>query len=86
METLYNEVKGQRCMLTSIVNQYLLSNKPNIPDRRPSYKSMKSVGTSSQEMLDGAFLCFFEGSLYIGFIVIDFVDIEESFYSLLIMQ
>lgn len=52
METLYSEVKGQRCMLTSIVNQYLLSNKPNIPDRRPSYKSMKSVGTSSQELLD----------------------------------
>lgn len=72
-------------MLTSIVNQYLLSNKPNIPDRRPSYKSMKSVGTSSQEMLDGTFLCFFEGSLYIGFIVIHFVDIEY-FYSLLIMQ
>lgn len=60
METLYSEVKGQRCMLTSIVNQYLLSNKPNIPDRRPSYKSMKSVGTSSQELLDGRFLYFFE--------------------------
>ena len=40
-------------MATSIVNQYLLSNKPNVPDRRPSYKSMKSVGTSSQEVLDG---------------------------------
>ncbi|XP_022317209.2 integrator complex subunit 1-like [Crassostrea virginica] len=52
METLFNEIKGQRCMVTSIVNQYLLSNKPNVPDRRPSYKSMKSVGTSSQEVLD----------------------------------
>lgn len=79
METLYSEVKGQRCMLTSIVNQYLLSNKPNIPDRRPSYKSMKSVGTSSQELLDGRFLYFFEWSLEqstLVFMVIIFVDIE----------
>ncbi|XP_061168184.1 integrator complex subunit 1-like [Saccostrea echinata] len=52
METLFNEVKGQRCMVTSIINQYLLSNKPNVPERRPTYKSMKSVGTSSQDILD----------------------------------
>ncbi|XP_056018068.1 integrator complex subunit 1-like isoform X2 [Ostrea edulis] len=52
METLFNEIKGQRCMVTSIVNQYLLSNKPNIPERRPSYKSVKSVGSSSQALLD----------------------------------